>query len=176
MLRFRLLQIVDVGPGANKPHEVSPAITYRNRAVQMPVVFPVGAVVKESLEHPSLPRLYAVPENLPDTIFVVRMQGREERRQIASCFVPGGKRRDAGLGALHFDLRERTTDGATQSPESPRPPFTRRQFVELERQSIEEALQKSGGKIYGPGGAAELLGMRPTTLSSKIGALGIKRH
>jgi transcriptional regulator with GAF, ATPase, and Fis domain len=79
-------------------------------------------------------------------------------------------------GTLHFDLRERATSGATQLPESPRPPFTRRQFVELERQSIEEALQKSGGKIYGPGGAAELLGMRPTTLSSKIGALGIKRH
>jgi len=31
-------------------------------------------------------------------------------------------------------------------------------------------------KIYGPGGAAELLGLRPTTLSSKIAALGIKRR
>jgi DNA-binding NtrC family response regulator len=79
-------------------------------------------------------------------------------------------------GGLHFDLRERATSGATPLPESLRPPFTRRQFVELERQSIEEALQKSGGKIYGPGGAADLLGMRPTTLSSKIGALGIKRR
>jgi transcriptional regulator with GAF, ATPase, and Fis domain len=79
-------------------------------------------------------------------------------------------------GPLHFDLRERPIPGKTQSPAAPRPPFTRKQLVELERQSIQDALQKSSGKIYGPGGAAELLGMRPTTLSSKIAALGIKRH
>ena len=77
-------------------------------------------------------------------------------------------------GPLHFDLRDRASSGPTPSP--PGFPFTRKQMVELERQSIEEALQKSGGKIYGSGGAAELLGMRPTTLSSKISALGIKRH
>jgi len=39
-----------------------------------------------------------------------------------------------------------------------------------------EALQKTGGKIYGADGAAELLGMRPTTLTSKIAALRIKRR
>lgn len=53
---------------------------------------------------------------------------------------------------------------------------TRRQLLEVERRSITEALRKSGGKIYGAGGAAELLGMRPTTLTSKIAALGIKRR
>jgi transcriptional regulator with GAF, ATPase, and Fis domain len=37
------------------------------------------------------------------------------------------------------------------------------------------ALEKSNGKIYGSDGAAELLGMRPTTLSSKIATLKIKR-
>jgi transcriptional regulator with GAF, ATPase, and Fis domain len=53
---------------------------------------------------------------------------------------------------------------------------TRKQLLELERRSIVEALQKSGGKIYGANGAAELLGMRPTTLTSKIAALKIKRR
>lgn len=53
---------------------------------------------------------------------------------------------------------------------------TRQQLLELERRNITEALQKSGGKIYGTGGAAELLGMRPTTLTSKIAALRIKRR
>lgn len=52
---------------------------------------------------------------------------------------------------------------------------TRKQLLELERQTIVEALQKSSGKIYGADGAAELLGMRPTTLTSKIAALKIKR-
>lgn len=48
--------------------------------------------------------------------------------------------------------------------------------MEVERRSIRESLRKSGGKIYGAGGAVELLGMRPTTLTSKIAALAIKRH
>jgi formate hydrogenlyase transcriptional activator len=47
--------------------------------------------------------------------------------------------------------------------------------LESQRGSIKAALEKSGGKIYRKGGAAELLGLRPTTLSSRISALGIKR-
>jgi hypothetical protein len=38
------------------------------------------------------------------------------------------------------------------------------------------ALKRMGGKIYGPGGAAEILDMRPTTLASKIAPLKIKRR
>jgi transcriptional regulator with GAF, ATPase, and Fis domain len=38
----------------------------------------------------------------------------------------------------------------------------------LERINIVKALHKSGGKIYGPGGAAELLEVKPTTLASRI--------
>jgi transcriptional regulator with GAF, ATPase, and Fis domain len=55
------------------------------------------------------------------------------------------------------------------------PGSVRQQLLELGRESITEALQKSRGKIYGPNGAAELLGMRPTTLLSKISSLRIKR-
>ena len=76
-------------------------------------------------------------------------------------------------GTLSFDIRETTTAGKQEPILAA--PFTRKQFLDLERQTIEEALRKSGGKIYGAGGAAELLGMRPTTVSSKIAALGIKR-
>jgi len=53
---------------------------------------------------------------------------------------------------------------------------TRAQLLELERSSIVKALERSGGKIYGRGGAAEILGMRPTTLTSKIAALQTKRR
>ena len=55
------------------------------------------------------------------------------------------------------------------------PVSTRTQLLELERQSILDALEKSNGKIYGSDGAAELLGMRPTTLSSKIATIKINR-
>jgi PAS domain S-box-containing protein len=44
-----------------------------------------------------------------------------------------------------------------------------------ERDFILEALHKTGGKIYGPAGAATLLGIKPTTLSSKIHRMGLKK-
>ncbi len=42
------------------------------------------------------------------------------------------------------------------------------------RACLERALQASGGKIYGPDGAAAALGLRPTTLQSKLRKLGIR--
>jgi transcriptional regulator with GAF, ATPase, and Fis domain len=54
-------------------------------------------------------------------------------------------------------------------------PATQKQWLESQRVDINAALAKTGGRIYGKGGAAELLGLRPTTLSSRISALGIKR-
>ena len=36
------------------------------------------------------------------------------------------------------------------------------------------SLARSGGKVSGPGGAAELLGIKTTTLASKIKAMGIR--
>jgi transcriptional regulator with GAF, ATPase, and Fis domain len=44
-----------------------------------------------------------------------------------------------------------------------------------ERDNIIIALKRSDGKIYGAGGAAELLGIGATTLSSRIKKLKIKR-
>jgi formate hydrogenlyase transcriptional activator len=45
-----------------------------------------------------------------------------------------------------------------------------------ERRSILEALNRCNGKIYGPGGAAEALGLRPTTLYGKMRKHGIRRQ
>ena len=80
----------------------------------------------------------------------------------------------SGGGRLRFSLGDFSSLGAKQS-ELASPVRTRTQLLELERQQIAEALEKTNGKIYGSDGAAELLGMRPTTLSSKIAALKIKR-
>jgi transcriptional regulator with GAF, ATPase, and Fis domain len=43
----------------------------------------------------------------------------------------------------------------------------------LEADNIRAALRRTGGKVSGAGGAAELLGMKPTTLASRIKALGL---
>ncbi|MGE4056170.1 MAG: hypothetical protein AB7F99_15345 [Vicinamibacterales bacterium] len=55
------------------------------------------------------------------------------------------------------------------------PMLTRDEWKRLERESIVRALEHTNGKVSGPGGAAELLGFRPTTLASRIAALGLKR-
>jgi transcriptional regulator with GAF, ATPase, and Fis domain len=53
---------------------------------------------------------------------------------------------------------------------------TRDEWKRQERESIMQALRQAGGKVSGPRGAAELLGMRPTTLSSRLKAIGITRQ
>lgn len=43
------------------------------------------------------------------------------------------------------------------------------------REHIEAALLRAGGKIHGPGGAGELLGVHPDTLRKKMKKMGIIR-
>lgn len=45
-----------------------------------------------------------------------------------------------------------------------------------ERASIVAALKQCRGKIYGPKGAAKVLGIKPTTLASRMNSLGIEKH
>ncbi len=44
-----------------------------------------------------------------------------------------------------------------------------------ERDNLLAALRITGWKIYGAGGAAELLGVKPTTLASRIQKMGLKK-
>ena len=52
---------------------------------------------------------------------------------------------------------------------------TERERKQRERSAVEAALAACDGKVYGPGGAAELLGLPPTTLASRIRALDLRR-
>ena len=47
---------------------------------------------------------------------------------------------------------------------------------EAELRRIEEALTASRGRVAGPEGAAEALGVPPSTLESRIRRLGIDKH
>jgi transcriptional regulator with GAF, ATPase, and Fis domain len=51
--------------------------------------------------------------------------------------------------------------------------LTEEEMREQERSNIAAALHASSGKIFGKGGAAELLSMKPTTLASRVKALRI---
>ena len=86
----------------------------------------------------------------------------------------GPLRLDLALPASHADV---APDGPTTEPAAPGPAgfVTVREFRQRERQNLRAALVKAGWKVYGRDGAAALLGMKPTTLASRMKALGIAR-
>ena len=51
--------------------------------------------------------------------------------------------------------------------------MTDAEVCQLEADNIRAALKRTKGKVSGAGGAAELLGVKPTTLASRIKALGV---
>jgi len=53
--------------------------------------------------------------------------------------------------------------------------LTEAEIRQRERNNILAALTRTDWKIHGPGGTAELLGIKPTTLISRIKKLGLKR-
>ena len=84
-------------------------------------------------------------------------------------------------GPLFFDLP--VTDSAPM-PTTPTPPpdanasrefFTEAEMQRRERENLITVLERTGWKIKGVDGAAELLGVRPTTLLSRMKKMGIKR-
>ena len=82
---------------------------------------------------------------------------------------------------LHFDLPQRdelsssTAIGveATATFSNPATPEAARK--RRDRESIVAALEKSNGRVSGAGGAAEILGVKPTTLFSRIKSLDIEK-
>ena len=103
---------------------------------------------------------------------VRELQNLIERALILS---PGGR--------LHFDLP--TADRTLFNPLDSRTPLSgddsdapvmrEEDIKDLQRRNIVAALKQSGGKIYGRKGAAELLGIKPTTLTERIKAMGITK-
>jgi transcriptional regulator with GAF, ATPase, and Fis domain len=53
--------------------------------------------------------------------------------------------------------------------------MTDAELRKLEADNIGAALKATGDKVYGPDGAARLLGVKPTTLASRLKALGLVR-
>ena len=64
---------------------------------------------------------------------------------------------------------------AVLSAEAPKRVRTAKELEELERANLLAALEATGWRVAGENGAAQLLGMKPTTLSSRMKALGVER-
>jgi DNA-binding NtrC family response regulator len=78
-------------------------------------------------------------------------------------------------GELAIELP--AASGVTGAEAVARPPEPRalRPLADVERAYIAEVLQRTRGKIYGPDGAARILGLAPSTLQNRMKKLGIKR-
>lgn len=101
---------------------------------------------------------------------------RELRNVIErAIIVAGGK-------ALEFDLPTMFVASAFPPPlfksdETAQPEFlTEPEIQRRERDNLFVVLNKTGWKIKGADGAAELLGVKPTTLISRIKKMGLKRE
>lgn len=75
---------------------------------------------------------------------------------------------------LNLDLPDEPKAAITQQPSSSSAIMTDAQIRELERSNMQAALKAADGKLFGKGGAAELLGLKPTTLASRFKRLEIK--
>lgn len=78
-------------------------------------------------------------------------------------------------GRLHFDTlghSEATEPKKTIEPMADDSILTEKEFRALEAANIRRAIEHCNGKISGAGGAAEMLGIKPTTLTSRIRKLG----
>jgi transcriptional regulator with GAF, ATPase, and Fis domain len=64
------------------------------------------------------------------------------------------------------------TAGSSREATAPR---TAAELRQLERETILQALARSGWKISGESGAARILGLAPSTLNSRLKSLGIRR-
>lgn len=75
----------------------------------------------------------------------------------------------------HFDIPEAISQQVTDTKqEQPNGPL--RSMEDMEREHIINALKQCGGKVFGSGGAAEILKINPTTLYTKMKKLGIKQE
>lgn len=77
-------------------------------------------------------------------------------------------------GPLVFDLPAKTRRSARGDAAPVHDVMTYDQFRALERENVKAALEACRWRVSGPRGAARLLGLKPTTLASKIKALGLR--
>jgi len=78
--------------------------------------------------------------------------------------------REIGPGVL--DVAGTRPSLSAAVTEEPSPP-SMASLDEVQRRHIRHVLAATGGRIYGPRGAARILGMKPSTLQSRMKKLGV---
>jgi len=150
---------VSVAPLRERPDDVAPLAQHFVASAARRTGRAAPALTAAELE--ALSR-YAWPGNVRELQNVVERamitwQGGELQLDPA----PGGVLREAAF--------------ADAGRPSERPLLTESQLRELERENLLAALQRCRWKVSGAGGAAQLLGVKPNTLVSRIKRFGLER-
>jgi PAS domain S-box-containing protein len=151
---------IEVPPLRERDGDVAELASYFTREI----AHKLGRRV-ERLDAPVLARLtaYHWPGNVRE------LQNVIERAVITS--VDGRLNLDRALPEAAVTDGTPTSATAVEGPRIQ----TAEELLGLERQNILRALDTTGWKVAGKQGAAEILGMKPSTLSSRMRALGIQR-
>jgi transcriptional regulator with GAF, ATPase, and Fis domain len=100
---------------------------------------------------------------------VRELQNVVERFAITSIAGP------AELPPLSGSIHSKNKTASTNEQNTDKTILTEPEVVQLQIKNIEKALKYCKGKIYGEDGAATLLGLKPTTLATRIKAWKIQR-
>lgn len=100
---------------------------------------------------------------------LLALAARAAARASASALssAPRPARRPAAIAARA--VREMPAPVLVAAPAEPRT------MAEIQREAIERVLAETDGRISGPRGAAAILGLKPSTLASRMQKLGIRR-
>ena len=108
----------------------------------------------------------ALPPNEPERLGALR------RYHILDTPPDGTFDHLTAVAAALFRVPIAIVIGKSFVPDTPDAQRRLREVLESMRRGTDTA----GGKLFGPDGAAALLGMKPTTLSSRIKAMGLNRN
>jgi transcriptional regulator with GAF, ATPase, and Fis domain len=152
------------------PIEVAP-LRYRKGDITLLAEHFLGLIQKR--ENRNLPRLSAAnlkqlqgydwPGNVRELQNIIERAVITSQQGRLHIILPDDEHFDDSTRASVYDPEN--DDGREVVPES--------EMRRRERQNIIAALRKSNWKVYGTGGAAQLLGIKPTTLSSRMKKMNI---
>jgi transcriptional regulator with GAF, ATPase, and Fis domain len=144
----------------------------RERREDIPIL--AGQFLRQACEqqHRALPN---IPQHEMDKLVTYDWPGnvRELQHVVEHSLIL------AARGPLRFHIagafgQEPQTEKSQTRPEHEY--YTEEEWRRMERENLLAVLEKAHGKVAGPGGAAELLGVNENTLASRLRTLGLRKQ
>jgi formate hydrogenlyase transcriptional activator len=149
---------IEVPPLRDRREDIAPLVAHFVRQSALRLNRPEPQLSKTALDQVAA---YDWPGNVRE------LQNTVERAII--LWREGPLTFDLPAAPAHLNSSSATATGKTIL-------VTRDELKRQERETIINALKQTNGKVSGPRGAAQLLGMKPSTLASRISSLGIGRR